>query len=102
VEIPQPATAAFASSDLTAIGLIEGLRGLGKTVPQDFSVCAFDSFGIAPDFEPRLTVVQQPNRQVGRLAFEMLLRLIQAEESPPVPIMLTPQLSLGSSTARYR
>lgn len=89
------ATAIFASSDEIAIGLIEVFRDRGIVVPRDVSIVGFDDVGPLHLFEPALTAVRQPVREIGRRALELLLdtnwqaRELQAsEELLPVQIVV--------------
>jgi DNA-binding LacI/PurR family transcriptional regulator len=99
VELPEPPTAVFAFNDITAIGIIHGLRELGYRVPEDFSVAGYDNLEIAAHYNPRLTTVDQPNYELGQQSFEMLLRLMRQEE-PLEPVVLPPNLVIGGSTSR--
>jgi LacI family transcriptional regulator len=61
--LEQPPSAVFACSDLTALGLIAGLRELGLRVPGDFSVCGYGGSSLAVHQEHSLTTIEEPNRQ---------------------------------------
>jgi LacI family transcriptional regulator len=100
--LEQPPSAVFASSDLTALGLIAGLRELGLRVPGDFSVCGYGGSSLAAHQEHSLTTIEEPNRQLGRLSFEMLRRLILGEQATGMPVALSPRLLVGDSTGAPR
>jgi DNA-binding LacI/PurR family transcriptional regulator len=97
VELPDPPTAVFAFNDITAIGVIHALRELGYRVPEDVSVAGYDNLEIAAHYNPRLTTIDQPNYELGRRSFEMLLRLIGGDEGV-APLIMPPELVLGGST----
>lgn len=69
----RPASAVFASSDEIAIGMIEVLRDAGVSIPGDVSMVGFDDIGPLHLFQPPLTVIRQPVREMGRRALEVLL-----------------------------
>jgi LacI family transcriptional regulator, repressor for deo operon, udp, cdd, tsx, nupC, and nupG len=72
----QPATAVVAYNDQVAIGLVRGLTGLGRRVPEDVSVVGFDNIDAAGLVTPGLTTVAAPLRVEGRSAVEHLLAMI--------------------------
>lgn len=71
--LQQPPTAVFAVSDTLAIGAIKALRRAGRRVPDDIAVVGFDNIPLSEVFEPGLTTIGQPMRELGAAATEMLL-----------------------------
>jgi LacI family transcriptional regulator len=69
---PRP-TAIFAQSDLLALGAMSALRAHGVRVPEDVSMIGFDDIPVAQVFEPPLTTLRQPMREVGELAARLVL-----------------------------
>jgi DNA-binding LacI/PurR family transcriptional regulator len=74
-----PPTAVFAVSDTLAIGAIKALRRGGRRVPDDVAVVGFDDLPLSAVFEPALTTIAQPMRQLGAAAAEMLLQRLGGE-----------------------
>jgi DNA-binding LacI/PurR family transcriptional regulator len=72
-------TAVFSGNDQMALGLINGLVGMGRRVPHDVSVVGFDDVPEARFYLPPLTTVRQDFEQVGRVAVEALIRQIEGE-----------------------
>jgi LacI family transcriptional regulator, repressor for deo operon, udp, cdd, tsx, nupC, and nupG len=66
-------TALFAVADTLAIGAIKALRRAGLRVPEDVAVVGFDNVPLAEVFEPGLTTIAQPMRELGLAAADMLL-----------------------------
>ncbi|MEV4532519.1 LacI family DNA-binding transcriptional regulator [Asanoa sp. NPDC049518] len=66
-------TAVLAYNDLMAIGLIEGLSTLGRSVPEDISVVGIDDIALSRLTRPKLTTVATPTAAAGRAAVDMLL-----------------------------
>lgn len=71
--LPEAPTALFAVSDTLAIGAIKALRRAGRRVPEDVAVVGFDNVPLAQVFEPALTTIVQPMRELGAAAAELLL-----------------------------
>lgn len=68
-------SAVFAVSDYYAMDLIQFLKSVGVSVPQDMSVIGFDDVRESEKFVPALTTVKQDYQQRAALAVEMLDRL---------------------------
>lgn len=74
--LPSPPTAIFCYNDVTALGAIRAAHAAGLRVPRDLSVIGFDDIDLSPYFEPPLTTVAQPKRQMGEKAVHMVLELL--------------------------
>jgi len=94
----EPPTAVFCYNDMTALGALRTARGMGLSVPGDVSLAGFDDIQLAGYFDPPLTTVRQPTRQMGRLAMETLLALF-ADPAPEHNIRLRGELIVRQSTA---
>ncbi len=82
-----PPSAVFAVSDTLAIGAIKALRRGGRRVPEDVAVVGFDDLPLSAVFEPALTTIAQPMRQLGAEAAEMLLQRLAGERPAPRTLM---------------
>ncbi|GHC70365.1 LacI family DNA-binding transcriptional regulator [Limoniibacter endophyticus] len=91
-------SAVFASSDQMAIGAIAALRSRGLSVPQDISVIGFDDILFANAFEPPLSTVRQPRRELGRHAMRMMIELLSGN-TRPADVLLPTELILRGSVA---
>lgn len=84
-------TGLFASNDLCAFGAMQGLHQLGYSVPNAVSVVGFDDVHMADYFIPRLTTIHQPFFEIGELAINYILEIIDGHkasfEIPPVRII---------------
>ncbi len=83
LRLPEPPTAIFAASDTQALGVLEGARALGVSVPEQLSVIGFDDIEISSYVG--LTTVRQPLFESGRRGAELLLQAL-AGQSPPVHV----------------
>ncbi|WP_321947780.1 LacI family DNA-binding transcriptional regulator [Paraburkholderia sp. J10-1] len=81
--------AIFAVSDTLAVGVLNGLRGAGRRVPQDVAVVGFDDIALAAQIDPPLTTIAQPMRELGETAARLLLRRF-ADPRASVPGVLLP------------
>lgn len=70
-------TAAFAMSDLVAMGVIRALRDMGKRVPEDVSVVGFDGVEMGKYFVPRLSTIEQPQEEIARQSVDVLLDMME-------------------------
>ena len=68
-----PPTAIFAANDEMAAGVMQSALVAGLKVPDELSVVGFDNFQTATRVWPRLTTVETPSRDIGRLAARQLL-----------------------------
>ena len=94
-------TAIYVANDQMSLGLIEALNECGKEIPNDISIVGFDDIPEAAFFRPPLTTVKLDFEEVGRCCVEQLLRMINGEELPLVPL-LDPVLRVRRSTAPPR
>jgi LacI family transcriptional regulator len=102
LELPEPPTAIFASSDLTAMGVMDALRGRNLKIPADLSLIGFDDVPMSVVLIPQLTTVRQPLTDMGHRATQMLLDLIQKPEEKQNSIILPTELIIRESTAPPR
>jgi LacI family transcriptional regulator len=73
-------TAIFAASEIMAVGALKVIREAGLQIPHDVALVGFDDVPIASALQPALTTVRQPIEQMGAMAAELLLNLL---EDPP-------------------
>ncbi|MBR1482098.1 MAG: LacI family DNA-binding transcriptional regulator [Ruminococcus sp.] len=74
---PRKFTAVGVMSDLSACGIIQGLRQCGKNVPDDISVIGFDNLSICSFTYPKLTTISQDISAKARRSGDLLLRMIR-------------------------
>ncbi|MCA0307114.1 MAG: LacI family transcriptional regulator [Actinobacteria bacterium] len=67
------ATAVFTSSDQQAIGLVSGLQGTGRSIPDDLALASFDGSPEAAYTVPALTTVNVPLAAMAEDAVAELL-----------------------------
>lgn len=92
-------TAVFVSSDEMAFGVIRALAELGHRVPEDVSVVGMDDIALAPYSTPPLTTIRQPFEEMGRIAVQHVLSLIDDPDGPRESVVMLPELIVRGSTA---
>jgi DNA-binding LacI/PurR family transcriptional regulator len=95
-------TALVAFNDISAIGSIRALQDANLRVPKDVSVIGFDDINAAAYTLPRLTTINQPLAEIGRIATQSLLNRIHGTATPPDEISIAPTLVIRESTARVK
>lgn len=79
-KIPE-VTAVFAASDEMAIGALSTAAQHGLNVPEDISIMGYDDLRLARMVNPPLTTVRQPLHDIGMLASEKLIDMIESGET---------------------
>ncbi|KXV04286.1 hypothetical protein CR51_13630 [Caballeronia megalochromosomata] len=84
----QPApTAIICGNDTLAIGALLEANAMGLDVPGAVSISGFDDIELAAQFQPSVTTIRVPDREMGALAAQYLIDRI-AGKSPTCPPML--------------
>ena len=99
LDLDDPPTGIFATSDTQAFGVVEAARVRGLRVPQDLSVVGFDDLSISRWAAPPLTTVRQPMAAMGQVACQALLRLADGEPLASSRVELATELIVRESTA---
>jgi DNA-binding LacI/PurR family transcriptional regulator len=73
---PKLPTAVFFASDMLALGAVTACRDRGLDVPGDISIAGFDNIDYASYVHPPLTTVYVPSREIGLVAGEFLMDLL--------------------------
>lgn len=74
-------TAVFAASDEMAIGALSSVTKHGMNVPEDISIMGYDDLRLARMVNPPLTTVRQPLYDIGMIASEKLISMIESGET---------------------
>ncbi|UJW29352.1 LacI family DNA-binding transcriptional regulator [Saccharothrix sp. AJ9571] len=98
LDSPDRPTAVFAANDLSAIATVQTANELGLRVPEDLSVVGFDNIPESVLCVPPLTTVEQPIREMGRRAIQLLIPLINGEQPEPTHVTLDTRLVVRQST----
>jgi LacI family transcriptional regulator len=90
--------AIVASNDVGAANAMRALFERGIRVPDDVAVIGFDNNMFGTCLSVPLTTIEQPVREIGETAFEMLLRHIENPSAPLEQVILKPRLIVRNST----
>jgi LacI family transcriptional regulator len=98
----QSFTALVAFNDISAIGAIRAFQDAKLRVPKDISVIGFDDINAAAYSLPRLTTINQPLAEIGRVATQCLLNRLHGTSTSPDEIHIEPKLVVRESTSRAK
>lgn len=95
-------TALFAHNDLMALGALAVLGEQGVSCPRDISLVGYNDTPMAAFTHPTLTTVSLPGYELGRLAAEMAVTLIEHPHTAPTQLTLPPKLVVRQSSTPPR
>lgn len=98
LQSPDRPTAMFCANDLSAMGAIRAAQRMGLRVPEDLSFVGFDDIEAAHWFQPALTTLRPPLRDIGGKAIDLLLRRIADPDLPHEQIPLEAKLVIRDSS----
>lgn len=81
IDLPEPPTCIFYPDDFSAIGGMNVVKNRGLKIPQDISLIGYDGIQIASQIDPPLTTYRQNTVDIGKLAAEKLISLIERPKS---------------------
>ena len=90
LSLKQKPDAIFIGSDRLTTSCMAILKKLKVKVPKDIAIAGFTNSDVAELFDPPLTVVRQPAFQMGQIATEMLIKVIESKR--PVTEFTTEKL----------
>ena len=99
LSLDHPPTAIFASNDQTAMGVYQVAQKMGLRIPEDLSVVGFDN--IMESKYMKLTTVDQFIYEMGFVATQMLIKLINGEELDSQTYKMRTQLVVRDSCQEY-
>lgn len=90
-------SAIFAYNDLVALGAMKAIKESGLSIPRDISLVGYDDIFLCAFLDPPLTTVEQPKYLMGRLAAEILFRMIERGSIVEKSVSLKPQFIIRGS-----
>ncbi|WP_026260847.1 LacI family DNA-binding transcriptional regulator [Spirosoma luteum] len=78
--LEQSPDAFFVASDRLAIGCLSALRKLGIAIPQSIALIGFTNITVADLLAPSMSTVVQPASEMGQIAAEQLINLIEGKQ----------------------
>jgi LacI family transcriptional regulator len=97
LELP---SAIFATSDTTAIGLMQAAYQAGLVIPDQLSFVGYDDIDIAPFTIPPLTTISQHGVAMGEAVADLVIDMIEQalDREQVADVILEPHLVLRAST----
>ncbi|MCW1950027.1 MAG: LacI family DNA-binding transcriptional regulator [Octadecabacter sp.] len=77
---PKPSVV-MCGNDVLAAGAISKAHELGLSIPNDVSITGFDDIELANIVQPPLTTVHVPHREMGRIAAQELIHMIEGRST---------------------
>ena len=77
--LKQKPDAFFASSDKLTTGCLRILKARGRSVPDDVGLIGFSNSELTELLSPSLSIIKQPAFEMGTVAMNMLLQLIESK-----------------------
>jgi LacI family transcriptional regulator len=100
LSLAAPPTAVFIADPLTACGAINEAHKLGLRVPEEMSILGFDDSDSRFSVVPAMTAICQDSRELGRMAFELLMQCCEEPEKPRSPDLGKAWLEINHTTAK--
>lgn len=92
--------AIFGFTDTVAIGAMNRMRELGRSIPEGVAVAGFSGTELSTIVYPQLSTVEPPLELMGRTAAELLLEKINNPSAPNRSVVLNADIIMrGSSQA---
>lgn len=79
MSLPEKPDAIFVAGDRLSIGCLTVLKKFNISVPEEISVSGFSNSDVLDLFKSSLSSVRQPAYEMGRMATEMLIKLIESK-----------------------
>lgn len=76
--------------DYSCIGGLNAISEMGLSVPDDVSVAGYDGLYVSQIIDPKLTTIAQDTTEIGRIAAEELIKLIEDPRATLIEKILVP------------
>lgn len=90
--------AVFAVNDNVAIGAFQRIQEAGLKIPDDVAIIGFSNDKITRLVNPPLTTVDQPSKEMGEKAAEILIQIIEGKPIEPTTLVMPTRLIVRGST----
>ena len=91
-------TGVFCFADYIATGVYQGIRNMGRIIPEDISVVSIDDTILTEAVQPPLTSVAQPIEEIASVAVKTLIQIINNEgDNSHIIYTLEPILKIRAS-----
>jgi LacI family transcriptional regulator len=100
--LPLRPDAVFATSDMMAVGALRAIHEARLSVPHDIALVSFDGLPPSENATPPISTVRQSVHEIGSLAVETLINIMQTGTQPPRHIILPTELVVRTSSSAVR
>ncbi len=73
-------TAVYATADLLAVGACRAILEAGRRIPQDISVAGYDGISLGEYYNPKLTTIRQPAKEMAGETIRLMFDVIAGKE----------------------
>jgi len=91
------ASAVFAANDSMAIGCMHALQNRNMKIPNDIAIVGCDDIAASSQIIPKLTTIRIPRKQMGEVAVDKVLKLVDNKDEIPEMIILPVELIIRDS-----
>ena len=99
--LPDPPTALLISGNMLTIGVLQAITQKGLSIPCDISLIGYTDSYYTPYLLCSLTTVSHPLEEMGRKAFELLLKNMKSKVPLPISkIVIETQLNKRASVSK--
>jgi LacI family transcriptional regulator len=102
LQLTNPPTAIFSTSDFAALGAIQKLKEHGIKIPNDFGVFGFGNEPFTKFMELSISTVDQSPQEMGKMAAKVFLEQISNSDNLKMEkkVVLMPQLHIRKSSLK--
>ena len=92
-------SAVFVHNDPMAVGALDAARAAGLACPDDLSIVGYNNSALTAYLDPPLTTIHLPGYELGRLAADTVIGMLDEPGVAPHTVTLPPRLVARASTA---
>lgn len=81
IESGEKFTAVFATADILAVGACRAILEAGLKIPEDISVAGYDGIDVGKYYNPAITTIVQPVKEMARTTIKLLFDIIAGRKS---------------------
>lgn len=93
-------TGVFVHNDSMAVGALDAVREAGLACPEDISIIGYNNSPLTGYLDPPLTTIHLPAYELGRMAADTVIAMLDEPDVTPHTVSLPPRLMVRRSTAR--
>ena len=97
IENNKDMTAVFVANYEMTMGAVIGINEMGIKMPEELSVIGFDNAEFARACNPKLTIVYQPMKEIGRNVAELIIQRISSRDDEYKIVKLQTEIVEGAS-----